>query len=245
MTAPDDRWCELRGELAALRSSLTERIEKLESPSPKEPPSLRQRLLDLLAQALVPIISGAVILLLGYAVKDSVDQALRREQLHLSYVSQMQELLEKMRTPAVTREQAESAAIVLATFGPPAAAPLVNELQFEGVRALAAQSGLRTMALIAPEKACELLTRILTNRSRLYRWETHKRAIALLGDLECTQATATLEDYHRTYRKALGEDAYRSLDELIARDSRLDRDSMDQIGKTLDETLAILHVTGG
>jgi hypothetical protein len=248
MPTPDDHWCELKGELNVLRHSLTERIEKLENvedAATEVPQTSVQRLWELLSPSLVPIISGAVILALGYAVKDSVDQALAREQLNLSYVSQMQELLEKIRSPGVTREQAGSAAVVLASFGARAAPHLVNELQFEGVRALAAQSGLQAMTLIAPGKACEPLVRVITNRSRLYHWETHKRAIELLGDLECSGDAAVVTAYRQDFERALGQEDYQSYAILFSRDSQLNRDSMSQISDALQNTVEILGVKGG
>jgi hypothetical protein len=235
----EDRWCELKAQLEILKSGLGERLDKLEGQK-KKPTTLGQRLLDILAQALVPIISGGVILLLGYGLKDSVDQALRREQLNLSYASQMQELLEKMRAPGATREQAEAAAQVLATFGNPAVAPLVSELQFEGLRSLAAEGALRTMALTTAESACEVLPRVLDNRSRLYDWQTHQRAIRLLGDLECSGAAEGLRTYRQQVADARPEDGYQGYARLLRSDAHLDRDSVGQVLGALDQTLEIL-----
>lgn len=240
MSSTDERLQQLQADLSCLRATHGERLEKLEG-GKKKSSSLGGRLLDILAQALVPIISGAVILLLGFAFKDSVDQALRREQLNLSYAEKMQQLLVQLRAPDASRESAEAAALTLATFGAPAVPPLVNALQYEGVTALAAESGLRGLALTAPEAACQTLEKLLTNRTRLFRWETHLRAIRLLGDLDCRGALPSLRSYQTRLPATGADDQLQSYAALLHPESHPNQDNLSQIRAALDQTLALLR----
>lgn len=240
MPSTDEHIQRLQEELSTLKCDLSHRLEKLEG-ARKKPVALGGRLLDIFAQALVPIISGAVILLLGYAAKDSVDQALRREQLHLAYAEKMQQLLVQLRAPDASRESAEAAALTLATFGAPAVPPLVNALQYEGNTALAAESGLRGLALTAPEAACQTLERVLTNRTRLFRWETHLRSLRLLGDLDCRSALPTLQNYRSRLAAARAEDQFKSYAALLHPESRPDQDNLTQLRDALDQSLLLLR----
>ncbi len=241
MPSTDVRLLRLEADLERLKPTLAQRIERLEE-KVKKGESFGKQLLKLLGQALVPVISGAVILILGYAVKDSVDQALARQQLQLSYATEMQELLEKMSATNATREQVEAAALVLATFGENAVVPLINELQLEGsIRALAAESGLRAMALMETSQHCNVLVKILSSRSRLYRWETHRRVIRLLGDLDCRDAVETLQEYEKLISKSEKQNGFKDYTAILRRDSSLNIDSIQQIKKTLGNTMEVLR----
>lgn len=239
MPSTEEHLQQLQNELDSLKITFGERLGKLEETN-KTPSSLRERLLDILAQALVPIISGVVILLLGFAFKDSVDQALQREQLNLSYAEKMQQLLMQLRASDASRESAEAAALTLSTFGAPAVPPLVNALQYEGVTALAAESGLRGLALTAPEAACRTLEKVLSNRTRLFRWETHLRAIRLLGDLDCRDSLPALRSYQTRLTVAKANDQFQSYAALLHPQSHPDPDNMAQLRATLAQSLALL-----
>jgi hypothetical protein len=236
----DERIKHLEAELEQLKPSLNERVERLER-GLKQYKKIGMRLLEIFGQSLIPIISGGIILLLGYWVKDSVDQALARQQLRLSYVTEMQELIEKMSEPGASRAQIEAAALVLATFGEPAVVPLINELQIEGsVRALAAESGLRAMALTAPSGACKILRKVLDNRTRLYHWKTHQRVIGLLGDIGCKDTLPTLNDYKNMIDNAGKENNLLAYHSILRRDQLPDTDSIEQIQQSLVQTLGVL-----
>lgn len=246
MALIEDRIARLETEMGHLKPSLNERVERLEGVIKQEIPLSRQ-VLEILGKYLLPIISSIVIIVLGYWLKDSVDQALARQQLQLSYATEMQELLEKMSAPGAPRSRIEAAALVLATFGAHAVVPLTNELQLEGsLRASAAESGLRAMALTESGQACRILDKVLTNRTRLYRWETHRRVIRLLGDLHCRDSIPALSDYRDLIAEADHDDAalerYRS---NLRRDSVPERDSIHQIRSTLQRSLGLLNRAPG
>lgn len=237
----DARLAWLENELTELKPSLAQRIERLEKELPQKK-TVGELLLDLLSQVAVPIISGLVILILGYAIKDSVDQALARQQLQLAYASEMQPLIEQMSKPGASLAEIESAALMLATFGDHAAVPLVNQLQHEGsLRALGAETGLRAMALGEPARACLVLERMIDNRTRLYGWETHQRAIRLLGDLRCESAMESLQAYQRLLVGMDDEALLPRYRAILRRDSAPGRDSIALIRETLQRSLEVLE----
>ncbi len=241
MALVEDRVARLEADMERLRPSLTERVERLEEVV-KQEPSLSQQVMEILGKYLLPIISSAVIIVLGYWLKDSVDQALARQQLQLSYATEMQELLEKMSTPGAPRSQIEAAALVLATFGAHAVVPLTNELQLEdSLRAPAAESGLRAMALTESVHACHILEKVLTNRTRLYRWETHRRVIKLLGELHCQNSLPAVKEYlgliTEADRDAATLNRYRM---TLRRDSTPGRDGIKQIRTAIEWSLNLL-----
>ncbi len=242
MALVEDRIARLEADMARLKPSLNERLERLEGAVKQKVPIGRQ-LLEMLGKYLIPIISSAVILLLGYWIKDSVDHALKRQQLQLSYATEMQVLLEKMSASGAPRSQIEAAALVLTTFGEHAVVPLTNELQLEdSLRAPAAENGLRAMALTESGRACHILEKVLANRTRLYRWETHRRVIRLLGDLHCRDSLPLLKEYQELITEADRDDA--GLDKYrlrLRRDSTPGRDSIKQVSIAAERSLELLN----
>jgi hypothetical protein len=238
----DDRLARLEREWDRLKPSLTDRIESLEYQIGKRKSSGR---LAWIGQALTPIISGLVIMVFGYFLKDSVDQAIARQRLELGYAKEMQMMILEMNKRDATRNQIDAAALVLATFGEHAVVPLMNALQDEGSnRALAADKGLRALALTGKERTCDVLQEVLTNRTRQYLWQTHRRVIKLLGELNCQDALSVLNNYQGLISEAElepGLSAYRS---VVRRDSLPDRDSIRQIREALESTLELLAGSG-
>lgn len=242
------RVARLESEMGDLKPSLRQRLEKLEARPEKAAPAAAAaasggRWWGLVEKALLPLFSSAVVLLLGYWTKDSVDQAVRQKQLDLSYAKEMQSLLATLADPAQPRADLDSAALTLSLFGEAAVVPLLNNLLPEpgSLRALAARNGLRALAFSHQAPVCAALERVLHTRARIYRWPAYLDVVELTGELECTSAAGEL----RRFAASLGEGAEpRFLDALAARarpDPAPTFDALEQLRQAARTALATLE----
>jgi hypothetical protein len=221
-------------EAAAAREA---RLSQLEQAIKKLQPKTRDRWEKL--QAVTPLISGLLVVIVGYYLTGSVNNAIQRQQLQLSNVREMRELLAQLNT--ADANQAESAAFTLSAFGRPAVPALVAALAAGGeVRAPAAEGALRTIGLNDPEAVCEPARKLLDNRSGSFSWIAHLSAIRLLGDMECRGARTSVEAFAQalgTVRNPsdLGAFAWR-----FAPDPPLDLDGVGRLKAELERTLKIL-----
>jgi hypothetical protein len=150
--------------------------------------SLPARFLSWMGDEGPKLIGAAVLLIISYWIKDSVDLAIKRQQLQLDVTKEMKTYLEVMADSASNADQIERAAVLLAAYGQPAAVPLLNEVRHGGLRATAAESALSFVGLGDPEDVCQLLQRALSNRTQQFGWEAHLRVIRLLGGTGCRGA---------------------------------------------------------
>jgi hypothetical protein len=228
----------LRRELAEMRRSLAGRIEALESGAQKaRAKSPVGRAIAWMGPALPSMISSIVLLALGFMVKDSVDLAIRRQQLQMSFAKDAQEQLKLMaaRDSAVT--QVEQAAVLVASFGPSSVLPLVNELRHGGNRALGAETGLQLVAIMDPETVCPMLARVLANPARLLGWEEHMRIARVLGAGQCVKVLPLLRRHEAAIAEASAgkPEAARKL----VRDAP-DAEQLDTWRKSVAEVAALL-----
>jgi hypothetical protein len=156
-------------------------------------------------QTLAPYIGGLVVLLVGFWIKDSVTIALQREQLDLSYVQQMRDLIQDF-DESNTQAAANANAVGLAMYGKHAILPLVERLEGGGdVVPDAAERGLRLVGTEHPAEACVKFRRVIDDRAHRFKWQTHKTLIKVIGQSECADVRADLESY-RAALKQLGSD---------------------------------------
>jgi hypothetical protein len=181
--------------------ALDARLEKLEDDVRK----LRKSSLRDWLQTLAPYISGLVVLIVGYKLKDSVDLALRRETLDLQYVTQMRDLIKEFDA-AATQPAADANAVGLAMFGKFAIVPLVERLEGGDVASIAAERGLRLVGSNNGEEACPKLAQIIADKGKRYRWSTHKTVVKLMGQSSCTKQRSTLDAYDQALENC-GSDA--------------------------------------
>ena len=105
----------LLAEAAAAREARLSRIEDgLKKLQPKQKDGWEK------LQALTPLVSGILVAVVGYFLTGSVNNAIQRQQLQLSNVKEMRELLAQLNTADSTL--ADSAAFTLSAFGRPAVA---------------------------------------------------------------------------------------------------------------------------
>jgi hypothetical protein len=156
-------------------------------------------------QTLGPYVAGLVVLFVGYWIKDSVALALQREQLDLQYVMQMRDLIKDF-DQAQDQQTANADAVALSMYGKHAIIPLVERLEGGDVAALAAERGLRLVGSNDPEIACPRFVAVINDRSRRYKWQTHKTMIKVIGQSACVEARADLQQYRKVLT-ALGGNA--------------------------------------
>ena len=224
----------LAAEAAAGREVRLHQLEqRLETLQPKRKDGWEK------LEALTPLISGIVVAVVGYFLTGSVNNAIQRQELQLSNVKEMRDLLAQLNT--ADRDQAEAAAFTLSAFGRPAVAPLMAALLAGGeVRAPAAERALRAVGLTEATAVCEAAAKVLENRGARVSWVAHLSAIRLLGDLECRDARRSVEAYAQTL------DAIKTPDDVSGFASRLDPDppldfaAIEQLKAEAERTVRIL-----
>lgn len=146
--------------------------------------------------ALTPFLSAILVAFLAYSLKDSVDQALAKEELHINSVSEMKDMLVTLRKADVTREEASAAALTLAAFGRYAIPSLMITLgEADEVRAPAAEQGLEAVAASEPEAVCARLQTTIAERNARYDYMTHLAALRLIGLIPCPAAKSAVVAY--------------------------------------------------
>lgn len=197
MPVPEDRIARLEAEVERLRPSLHERLERLEKAAGKPPARGVARLFAWMGPELPKFLGAAVLLLIVYWVKDSVDLAVKQQQLQLSYVKEMKAELEAMAKEKAGAADIERAAILVSAFGQPAVLPLLNELRFGGNRALGAQAGLRWLAFMHPGTVCETVERAMSSPAKVFAWEAQMLSAGILAAANCRGALPLLRDQAR------------------------------------------------
>jgi hypothetical protein len=152
---------------------------------------------NLWAEPLSKLILPLALVLITYWIKDSVDIALKERQLEVQTAQGMQAALTTLRTDGVTANAADAAALVLASFGRPAVVLLIREHDVGSPEvSLAAEKGLSVLGLTHQDDLCPALERVIGDRTRRFRIETHRMAVRQLMLADC-QALAPLRDYVR------------------------------------------------
>src|SRR6266404_4163634 len=107
VTRTDKRLARLEAEIEALKLSLAERLDNLEAASEgrdNTPKSRIGKLFAWMGDEGPKLIVAVVLLVMGYWIKDSVDLAIKRQQLQLDSTKQMQSQLEIMADEKSTKE---------------------------------------------------------------------------------------------------------------------------------------------
>lgn len=223
------------------RESTEDRLEALR----KEVEGLKKKRKDFWdkLQAASSIISGLVIVGVGYVLTDSVKTALQRQELQLSNAREMQVLLVKLGSEDTPLEEAIPAATSLAAFGRFAVPPLINELRSgQPNRLIAATEGLRMVAFSEPRSTCEELTRVLDSRTRAFPWQAQKSVIGVMADAGCREAVPSLERFAQLIGKAPGGQADLDRYSLTVRENPAPGfSSLDELREEVERTLAVLR----
>jgi hypothetical protein len=191
-------------------------------------------------QAVTPLVSGLLVAIVGYFLTGSVNNAIQRQQLQLSNVKEMRELLAQLNT--ADANEAEAAAFTLSAFGRPAVPALMAALLAGGeVRAPAAERALRAIGLNDSEAVCEPTRKVLDNRTGRFSWVAHLSAIRLLGDLECRGARASVESYAQALGQIKSPNDVSGFASRVDPDPPLDLAAIEQLQSETTRTLRILR----
>jgi len=194
----------------------------------------------ILIQLVGPIMAGLVIWYVGFAVKDSVDLALHRQEVEISSASEMQALIGKLQEPDIGEADAKAAALVLAAFGLPAANILVFELQTGGASARSgAQVGLELLVKAHPEAVCEMFRWLLDEGRRYSGWPTHLAVVELIGRGRCLQARMALTRFQALLPDSTADTLSKFAGE-IAPDPPPSVSGVEDIRAAIDVSLAAL-----
>ena len=235
---PDQRLAVLEQKVEAwlmLDARLKSIEDSLKKMSPKS--SLRDWI-----QALSPFVTALVIFVIGFILKDSVAQALDREKLDLSYVTNVRELIQGF-DKAQEQSAADSNAIALAMYGKFSLVPLIERLQGGDVAQLAAERGLRIVGASDPAASCAAFTRVLVDPARRYTWHTHEAAVRLMGASECVPAVPVLESYLVDLQAADNADKLVSFASRYSNSGAFDAENVEGFTGQVADAVAILKLS--
>jgi hypothetical protein len=193
-------------------------------------------------QTLGPYLSGLIILIVGFWLKDSVTMAFQREQIDLSYVKDVRGLIENF-DKATEQSSADTNAIALAMYGKFALVPLIERLETGDVAKIAAERGLRLIGANQPEAACPRFANLLDDPSPRFTWQTHKTIVRLLGSSGCIQDIGLLETYVVTLDQAAADAA--ELAKFASRFSNpgvVDAETVDSLRTAVTDALTLLKL---
>jgi hypothetical protein len=193
---------------------------------------------------IVPLIQAVVVLLVGWWIKDGVTVALQQKQLDLANVKEMRELVHDLLKPSSpTPEDYQSAAIALAPFGRYTIGTFLqlikdpaNEQQL-----LAAESGLRAVAVTEPQLVEEQLRRVIRNRTGFYPSEMHIFAIRTLGQMDDVGSLPDLASYRKALRGGASSDTLQIFRSMVS--DTPGNPQLNAIIRSLDESIAVLTRT--
>jgi len=223
---------------------IEDRLAKVEAslgqPKRKDPWEKAQVILA----ALSPLLTGLLLALVGFKLNGTINNALEQRKLELGNVTQMRDLLVRLRTgngngQPLSQEEMEANAMALAAFGPYAVPPLIQLLQTGGdVGVRAADKGLHSLLLTYPGETCQQLGRALANRSQAFSWGAHLRVLRLMGTLDCRGEARVLRSYGALLASASSRAGLQRYQESV--DPAADLDSIDQLKKELARTSTLL-----
>lgn len=191
-------------------------------------------------QAAGPIIGGVLVALVTYFLTGSVTNAIQRQQLQLSNVKEMRDLLAQL--DMAEAGQADSAAFTLSAFGPPAVPALMAALVSGGeVRAPAAERALLQIGLSTPEPVCSSARRVIDSRGVRFTWLAHLAVIRLLGQLECRDARMAVEAYARALEPIRSDKDIVNFASRVDPELAVNLESINQLRDATKRTLELLR----
>lgn len=205
----------------------------------KDTSSKRKDIWDIL-NAVAPLITGGVVALFLFFVKDSVDLALKERQLEVTSVTGMRELLVKLRGGKLDENEAEATAIALAAFGQYAVVPLISVLQSGGdTSARAAHKGLQMLALTEHRgTACQAFVKVIENKTQLFSWQTHYEVIYLIGEMNCRKEAL---EVLRTYKMDVESGGLEAFKTRVAEESTLSSGDLGLVWRALKNATKVLE----
>ena len=190
--------------------------------------------------ALAPLLSGVFVAVVAYFLTDSVNTALKREELQLSNVTEMRALLLSLEGPK--QDEWRAAAFALSAFGPPAVPPLVASLSTaDEVRTTLIETALRGIGLSHHDAVCAPMVSVVDNRTARFTWLMHKSAIRLIGDLGCREGAVPLRRYAAVVDQALTSGNLDPYNAMVDADVPVTPIALTLLSDDLKRTLPILE----
>ncbi|HQR70482.1 MAG TPA: hypothetical protein PLE54_07760 [Burkholderiaceae bacterium] len=217
----DARLARVEAELAAPKPPLESRVAVLES----RVDALKPKTKDLWekAQSLSGIVAAIVTGAVGLYLTGVVNRGFEERKLETANVEKMRDLIGQLNKDRIEEKDAEAIGLTLGAFGEFAVPSLVAALGTNTTsRAAGARTGLLAASLNDKPAVCKALVGVLSNRSQLYTVLMHKRAVELLGKLDCGRA---------------GEDALRAYLELV--NAAMQPGGLPRYAATLDPALPV------
>jgi len=229
---PDDALASAAA-LAAERETRLRRIEDdLKNLKPKRKDSWEK------FQVLTPLIAALAVAVVGYFLTGSVNNAIQRQQLQLSNVKEMREML--LELPTADPVKAEATGFTLGVFGRPAVPALMAALIAGGeARAPASEIALREIGFDDPAAVCGPVRKIIDDRKGRYSWLAHLSALKLIGDLGCTDARDSVDKYANAL--AAAQTDLKSFATYVSADPALDASAIGQLDKQTQRAIQMLR----
>ncbi len=193
-------------------------------------------------QAFSPLITGVVIALVGYFLTGSVTQALKERELELSNLKEMREMILTLGKENITDSEAQAGAMTLAVFGKYAVTPLIIQFQMERMaNQIAAEKALQALSLTYRPDVCKPLIDILENRTRLYNWDVHRRAIRLIGAIGYKEAKPALERYRSLIKNSKSKEGLEVYKRIVSEDRPPNYESISLLEEEVQSALQALE----
>ena len=176
MASPSDPEAQTGSDLEARISML----EKCVLEKPQEDSTDWLRFVEVASKVLIPLL----IFYLAFTFKDSVEQALAYRKLEVESADAIEKLLNNLHKPEIEDSEAIASALTLSAYGEAAIMPLVSVYEHgSAVSEPAAKQGLFVIGLSHPESVTSSLNVVLSKHQGQFRWQTHRMAIEILGQI--------------------------------------------------------------
>jgi hypothetical protein len=208
----------IEGTLQVESASIEARLKAVEGKLEK---GVRSSAFTWILDVLKTLLPSIVLAILGFALKDSVDRALREREIQLAAVKEMETLVPDLQKTDLSEPDAQAKAAQLAAYGRYSVPFFVNILEIGNQYANAgSEDGLRMVARSEPDAVCAALQTVIQNRAGLYHWQTHLAGLKILGQASCTKACRDVARFHDTMSNV---NSYRSWVSLAPNQSEYDR----------------------
>ncbi len=136
-----------------------------------------------------------------WAIKNSVNSALKERELEVTTGKAMQDALTKLRASPLNSEEADAAALVLASMGKLSIMFLISEYKSGTVEAtIAVEKALFVLGLTHQPELCACLRTVIGDKGQRFRIETYRLAAIQIGKAQCQKSVKELRDFKNLLR---------------------------------------------
>jgi hypothetical protein len=226
--------------------ALIARLEKLEAAADRPAPPQKKTGWEIY-KLISPLLQGLILAILAYILTGRVTNAIDREQLNLSGVNDIRELLVRLQgSKPEEGPDRQAAAVTLAAYGRFAVAPLIHALdtaQREG-RLDTAQATERALAMNGwsdPAPVCAALGRVISDPARSFHAETHRSAINVLARAHCVDQLPAVKTFAAQLAGGTPAAALPRLQQIVDPDTPANSTNVEKLRSDLTRTISILE----